>query len=338
LGRVGYFQKMVDTGPCADEKYNWERVAGALEALGGPGPPGPPGPPNADGTPGKDASAIDNVYVQDSGELVYVDRNGELVVIGIEGTGGGNVSTATFYLKVSGKVTGPLTPPIGSDPDDRVTHDTTSFWLSDLTVLESMTVHIPYDSGLTGTLEVPDVSGSILVQNSPKLRTALNTTITARYHSSGKWFTDSLDNWEEHARGRASWNKSIAQVLRHGAGSSGISWGEAGTVVVSVTQAAPASEVNGVWQAGPGSGFLMVNSSGITWTNVESIVIYNLSRTGINVSSPSVLMTATLVGGSYILNWPDLVGMEGFNLTDPAQIPYHEVDQYNFQLAGEVCD
>ena len=321
---------LIDTGPCTDPTANFQALASILDALGNPGPdPGPDGPIGPDGTPvDPNVTLVGNVYVTEEGVLVKPDPDnaGEVIIVNV---GGANSSTATFTLRMRGTL---------ADPQ-AIDEQNSTFTLSNLTAVEQMDLRIPFDDDLDGeTKLVPDVtSGTITVYNTPPIAATIadstdeDDQIHVRYDfTDKKWHPDSLHNWEKHAKGRASYDVDLPQVLGHDpntddpSGSAGIIWTSGTSILVRV--------------GGIGAGLfgdatrLVWNGSG--WGDGETVTVHNRSQTTI---VGEIEITAVSVDGQYVLSWPDFTALTGRDSTD-AQVPYFAAGSDNLRLGGGDCD
>ncbi len=313
MGNIVLGRQVVETGPCSDPTYNFQSIAKVLEAMGNPSfDPGDGPEVITDGVPTNVDYDVVNPIYYDDGDIIRVDENGNyVVVLTAEGT---QASVVRFYLKIRGK------------PGTVVTEANATFTITGITVLESIQVHVPYVEGTPAT--VPDItSGTITVQNDPPVRIAANGSVTVRYHhEDGKWYPDSLDNWEEHARARDTWDQTVTQSLGHTGTDSAIDW-LSPTILV---------KVNGLGSKESTTAATEIKWNGSGWVDGSDVTVHNRSQTPIE---SEVEMTAVLVGDQYVLSWPDMAGLPGFDIESTVQqVPYRDPGDYDFKLAGKKCD
>ena len=316
MGNIVLGRQVVSTGPCTNPTQNFQEIARVLEAMGNPSYDPGDGPiAIIDGVPAVvEYDVVNPLYYKD-GDVVREDENGVLqpVIIGEEGGVGTLSSTVRYYLKVKGH------------PSSLIDQSMTKFTLTDLTVMETLRVHVPYVEGTAPT--VPDItSDSITVQNNPALRVPAGHNVTARYnHVDGKWYPDSLDNWEEHARGRDTWDQTVTQALGHTGLDYSIDW-LSPTILVKVSDLASFGSKN----------VFEVRWNGASWYDMteDAVTVHNRSNTAIE---EEVEMTAVLVGDQYVLSWPDMYATPG-SVLGSDQIMYREAGDKSMTLGGEECD
>lgn len=202
-------RQIIDTGPCTDgQAGNMGAIASLLDALGNPGQDPGPGPedpiteePVDQGTP------VDPVYQDEDGNLVVpgADPSDPPIIITGGGTGGGAAFSVTLYLMLKGTATVQR-----SDPN---------FILTVTDVVESFKVPVP-----AATTD-PVVPATITVQNSPKLETATQDVVYARYNTGdGLWYPDSLQNAAAFLRGRLNYDETEFQVIGHSTDDHSVDW------------------------------------------------------------------------------------------------------------------
>jgi len=337
MGNIVLGRQVVSTGPCTNPTQNFQEIARVLEAMGNPSYDPGDGPiAIIDGVPAVvEYDVVNPLYYKD-GDVVREDENGVLqpVIIGEEGGVGTLSSTVRYYLKVKGH------------PSSLIDQSMTEFTLTDLTVLETLRVHVPYVEGTAPT--VPDItSDSITVQNNPALRVPAGHNVTARYnHVDGKWYPDSLDNWEEHARAEGistdpigqneDWDQTQYQVLGHAQNKYGLGWLQPTILVRVGSVPAMGSVTNAIVVKWNGSAWDSA-LTGLFGDEVETVTVHNRSLTKVD---RVVEMVAVLVGDQYVLSWPDMSGMPGHEIggLNETQVLHHRGGLNSYQVGGEECD
>lgn len=219
MGKIVLGRQVIDTGPCTDAQPNFAELSNVLEALGNPSLDPGPGPLDPDGEPTETGDTVENVYVDEDGDLVYINEDGDIELIEVIGGGTGTeADTKTFYNLVWG------TP----DPADG------DFDMEVVEVHDAITVHVPKDTSPNPSPNPAPLPGTtISVTNSPNIVWLNDDPVYARYdHVKQRWDTDCCHNWVAIARGRPEWDKAKTQVLLHDADSNAIEWSEGEEVTV----------------------------------------------------------------------------------------------------------
>ena len=319
MGNIVLGRQVVSTGPCTNPTQNFQEIARVLEAMGNPSYDPGDGPiAIIDGVPAVvEYDVVNPLYYKD-GDVVREDENGVLqpVIIGEEGGVGTLSSTVRYYLKVKGTAQTAV--------DGWANNKTFDIKVTE--TLETLRVHVPYVEGTPPV--VPDIAvGSIInVVNLPSLKVKINGEVTVRYHhTDSTWHPDSLDNWEEHARGRDTWDQTVTQALGHTGTDYSIDW-LSPTILVKVSDLASFGSKN----------VFEVRWNGASWYDMteDAVTVHNRSNTAIE---EEVEMTAVLVGDQYVLSWPDMYATPG-SVLGSDQIMYREAGDKSMTLGGEECD